>query len=200
LQGNEVGDALVLRGARGVGDRGFRLLVDAFGSAGVVLAAPPEAVRSTCGDSEEVIRALGQVPASRAARVEEVRRATAAGFPLVPHGDPHYPNLLAQISAPPVLSLAGSLEPEEEFSVAVVGSRRASTAVCRFARPLARDPAAAGVTVVGGLARGSTLQPPGRPRGRGRDPGCVRGRTGCDLSRLERRVGRRRAAGGRLAQ
>ncbi len=155
MQGNEVVDALVLRGARGVGDRGFRLLVDAFGSAGAVLAAPPEAVRSACGASEELIRALGQAPASRAAAVEEVRRAAAAGFTLVPYGDPHYPSLLAQIPDPPaVLYLAGSLEPEDEFSVAVVGSRRASTAGCRFARRLARDLAAAGVTVVSGLAQG----------------------------------------------
>ena len=143
MQGNEVVDALVLRGARGVGDRGFRLLVDAFGSARAVLAAPPAAVRSACGASEELIRALGQAPASWAAAAEEVRRATAAGFTLIPCGGPGYPSLLAQIPDPPaVLHLTGSLEPAHEFSVVVLGSR------------LSLDLAAAEVTVVSGLAQG----------------------------------------------
>lgn len=155
MRGAEVVDALVLRGAKGVGDRGFRLLVDAFGSAGAVLAATPAALRSGCGASEELIRAVGEAAASRASAEEEARRARGAGFALRTYGDPAYPALLAHIPDPPaVLYVAGSLEPADESCVAVVGSRKASTAGSRFARKLARDLAQAGVTVVSGLAQG----------------------------------------------
>jgi len=69
--------------------------------------------------------------------------------------DPRYPERLREIpDAPPVLYLKGSWEAEDDWSVAVVGTRRATEygrlAAIEFAQGLARHR----VTVVSGLARG----------------------------------------------
>ncbi len=156
VRGDPVVDALVLRAVTGLGDRGFRVLVDAFGSAGAVLAAPEGDLVGRAGVSEGLaaaIRALGRAERERAG--QEVSRARARGIRPVPYGDPAYPASLAEIHDPPaVLYVAGSLLPEDVRAVAVVGSRGASVHGVRFARRLARGLAVSGVTVVSGLARG----------------------------------------------
>ncbi|MDP9365265.1 MAG: DNA-processing protein DprA, partial [Chloroflexota bacterium] len=69
--------------------------------------------------------------------------------------DANYPRLLAQIPAPPpVLYLRGELLPEDEVAVAVVGTRRMTSYGREVTARLSSDLAAAGVTVVSGLARG----------------------------------------------
>jgi DNA processing protein len=57
-------------------------------------------------------------------------------------------------AAPGALSVAGDLGALDAPRVAIVGTRSASTAGLAFARELGRGLAAAGVTVVSGLARG----------------------------------------------
>ncbi|HEX9189398.1 MAG TPA: DNA-processing protein DprA, partial [Vicinamibacteria bacterium] len=70
--------------------------------------------------------------------------------------DADYPAWLRTVyAAPPVLWVRGRLDAGEgSRAVAVVGSRAATPLGLAFARTLARDLAAAGVTVVSGLARG----------------------------------------------
>lgn len=69
--------------------------------------------------------------------------------------DDAYPSLLKQIYAPPpVLYVRGSLSPDDEWAVGVVGTRRATTYGKQVARMLGGDLARSGVTVVSGLARG----------------------------------------------
>jgi DNA processing protein len=69
--------------------------------------------------------------------------------------DDGYPANLAQVyNRPPFLFLRGRLEPHDERSVAIVGTRQPSDDGRRTARDLAAALAEAGVTVVSGLARG----------------------------------------------
>jgi DNA processing protein len=148
-------DALVLRSAAGVGDRGFRRLVDAFGCAGAALSASREELSSRCGATELLCDALERAQLNRSRCAADAERAVASGFSLFPYGDPRYPRLLAQIPDPPaVLYVAGSVRAADQRTVAVVGSRRASSQGVRFTRALARELAVAGVTVVSGLAQG----------------------------------------------
>ena len=82
-------------------------------------------------------------------------RLAQAGIQAVGREEPLYPELLAEIhDPPPVLYVRGDLGAAASPAVAVVGSRRASPYGLAVARVLARDLAAAGVTVVSGLARG----------------------------------------------
>lgn len=147
-------DAVVLSRVRGVGDRAFKNLIDAFGSAGAVLRAGPAALSSVEGVGPGLAAAIrGRLDLEGAQR--EVVSLMARGWRLIPYGDPEYPALLAQIADPPaVLYVAGDLLPEDQRAVAVVGSRKASTSGVRFARRLAQDLAAGGITVVSGLAQG----------------------------------------------
>jgi DNA processing protein len=78
------------------------------------------------------------------------------GIRLVARCDPDYPCWLGRIyEPPPLLWVRGSLDPQEgDRAVAIVGSRCATPLALAFARMLAADLAAAGLTVVSGLARG----------------------------------------------
>ncbi len=69
--------------------------------------------------------------------------------------DPSYPaNLRPLVDAPPVLFLRGELIPEDKFSMAIVGSRRATSYGLGLARQFAREMARHGLTIVSGGARG----------------------------------------------
>jgi DNA processing protein len=69
--------------------------------------------------------------------------------------DEHYPANLRRIyNRPPFLFVRGTLNPVDERSVAVVGTRKASPEGLAQARQLATELARRGVTVVSGMARG----------------------------------------------
>src|SRR5207245_6785380 len=68
---------------------------------------------------------------------------------------PEYPPLLKQIFDPPAfLFVRGEMSGGDPCAVGIVGSRRCSDYGRAMADRLARDLAAAGVTIVSGLARG----------------------------------------------
>lgn len=69
--------------------------------------------------------------------------------------DLDYPSVLKELpDAPPVLYMRGTLTTEDEWSVAIVGTRKASAYGRDMAYQLARDLAHEGITVVSGLALG----------------------------------------------
>lgn len=89
----------------------------------------------------------------------ELERLHAAGIRVLTWEDTDYPSLLRHIHNPPVLLyVRGSLEPADEWAVAVVGTRRASVYGREVTRRLAGDLAASGITIVSGLARGIDTQ------------------------------------------
>ncbi len=152
---NWVVDSLVLRGARGVGDRAFRCLVDAFGSPGAALVADAAALVERCAATHTLVAAITACRHLEGRARAALARAEAAGFNLLAYGQAGYPERLAAIPDPPsVLYLAGDCDCLIAPAVAVVGSRKASTHGVRFARRLAAELAAAGFTVVSGLAQG----------------------------------------------
>ena len=105
--------------------------------------------------SAEAQARLRSGEAQRAAD-DEHRRATALGVRIVGWDEADFPALLTRIfDPPPVLYVRGRLEADEgERSVAIVGTRAATPAGRTLARAMSRDLAAAGATVVSGLARG----------------------------------------------
>ncbi|RMG14165.1 MAG: DNA-protecting protein DprA [Planctomycetota bacterium] len=139
---------LRLARAAGVGARGARTLERAFGLSVLFGSDPLPDVPA------RVLRALRDPGLARAAR-EELELHASHGWKLLGLGDPVYPPALREIHDPPqVLSVWGSLSSADREAVAVVGARRATHEGRAFAHDLARDLAAAGVTVVSGLARG----------------------------------------------
>jgi DNA processing protein len=101
----------------------------------------------------------------------DVARWTASGITLVSVLDPGYPvNLHAVHDRPALLFVRGELGPDDERSIAIVGSRHASPDGLARARRLATGLSQAGYVVASGLAAGidaaahiATLDAGGRP-------------------------------------
>ena len=69
--------------------------------------------------------------------------------------DAEYPKILKKIHSPPkALYINGSFKEEDDFAVAIVGSRRASRYGIEMSEKLGYDLALRGITVVSGMARG----------------------------------------------
>jgi DNA processing protein len=90
---------------------------------------------------------------SRASKALE--DAARVGLKAIPLGDARYSPWLAAIVDPPsVLWVRGKTPPVDRPAVAVIGSRQATPAGLQMGRALGEGLAAAGLTVVSGLARG----------------------------------------------
>jgi DNA processing protein len=82
-------------------------------------------------------------------------RIQSLGAEVLTWDDEAYPRLLKEIDQPPpVLYIRGSLIPEDDWSVAIVGTRRVTAYGRQVAEEVATTLAQNGVTVVSGLARG----------------------------------------------
>jgi len=107
---------------------------------------------------EELILAAlthAPLPARGATPADLARSLAALGVEAIARDDPRYPQGWRELDdAPPVLFRHGGALPALDDAVAIVGSRAATPYGLRVARRLAGDLAAAGVTVVSGLARG----------------------------------------------
>ncbi|MGH2541698.1 MAG: DNA-processing protein DprA, partial [Ardenticatenaceae bacterium] len=136
-----------------VGRAAFKLLEDRFGSMRDAWLA---------GSSELSIAGLNaralQYVASRRKTIDpdtELETLARSGASALTWHDGAYPPRLREIyDLPPVLYIRGSLIPEDERSVAVVGTRRPSPYGREAAHRLSFDIARSGVTIVSGLARG----------------------------------------------
>jgi DNA processing protein len=85
----------------------------------------------------------------------EMDKIARAGVHVLTWEDAAYPRLLGAIPAAPfVLYVRGNIAPEDEWSVAVVGTRRASAYGREVTRQLVGDLARNHITIVSGLARG----------------------------------------------
>lgn len=137
----------------GVGPVRFGLLESYFGDLGTAWRAPRSEFRHAGLDNRTVEsianRRSAIDPEAELALLE--RHHTRA---LTWH-DPLYPARLKEIyDRPAVLFVAGTLTSQDELSVAVVGTRRASVYGREAASRLSADLARNGVTIVSGLARG----------------------------------------------
>jgi DNA processing protein len=78
-----------------------------------------------------------------------------SGAVVITREEENYPENLLQISAPPpLLYVRGELLPQDNLSLAVVGSRRATNYGREVVRALVPELASAGLTIVSGLALG----------------------------------------------
>ncbi len=85
----------------------------------------------------------------------EMDKIARAGVRALTWEDPAYPKLLSTIPAAPfVLYVKGEITPEDDWSLAVVGTRRASAYGREVTRQLVADLVRNHITVVSGLARG----------------------------------------------
>ena len=86
---------------------------------------------------------------------EELQEADKLGLKIIPITGEGYPESLKNIPGSPiVLYVKGEIRQEDSLAIGVVGSRRASFYGLRAAEKFASELAAAGFTIVSGMARG----------------------------------------------
>jgi len=138
---------------RGIGPARLRALLDAFGTIEAAWHASADALCEVGLDRRSLaslVQARGELDLAA-----ELTRVETSGVDVLTWDDPRYPEHLRTIyDPPPVLYVRGELRPEDDWAVALVGTRRASAYGREAARMLAGDLARAGVTIVSGLARG----------------------------------------------
>ncbi|MDP9371763.1 MAG: DNA-processing protein DprA [Chloroflexota bacterium] len=138
---------------KGIGPARIERLLDHFGDLGAAWEAGPfELAAAGLGDALQASLAATK----RAYDLDrELARVERAGVALLTWDDPRYPARLRQISgAPPVLYVKGELTPADDLALGVVGTRRATSYGREVTGRLTRELAAAGLTIVSGLAKG----------------------------------------------
>jgi DNA processing protein len=137
----------------GIGPAKFRRLVDSLGSPEAAWMADSTQLASAGLDR----RAIDSLVSTRS-RVQlqsEMDKLQRLKVRVMTQQDDDYPHLLQHIAdPPPVLYLRGELRPEDDLSVAIVGTRRPTVYGRQAAELFARGLAEHGVTVASGLARG----------------------------------------------
>lgn len=144
---------LALHLAPGLGVRKAHRLLEEFGG-------PPSVFRASRSELESIGLASSTAQSIASGCIFEDATAQhqkmlAAGAHLVTFTNEHYPALLREIYDPPLVLFArGDLRLLNDVNVAIVGTRRPSAYGMAATERLATDLAAAGVTIVSGMARG----------------------------------------------
>jgi len=138
---------------KGIGAVRFKMLLDVFGDLETAWNASPEALKATGLGRKQIENLL---PLRASVNLEQLwQQIQAQKIKVLTWQSADYPRRIKEIEqAPPVLYLRGELLPEDEWAVAVVGTRRITAYGRQVAEEIARGLAQSGVTVVSGLARG----------------------------------------------
>jgi DNA processing protein len=144
---------IALKSIEGVGNLGFKNLVDALGNPRNVFDASIQTLKVIPGIGEKTAAHIKDFQqwqdADKSLEVTERLQAN-----IVTYRDPLYPhNLLNIYDFPVFLYVRGDLR-EEDTNIAVVGSRMATTYGKFSTERLCRELALKGITIVSGLARG----------------------------------------------
>ena len=137
-----------------IGPVRLKRLIERFGSAAAALEAPNEELSSVEGMSPRLLAVIANAPSMKDVE-HELELARKAGVNVVTCSDEDYPESLACLpDRPPVLFIAGKLQPRDNSAIAVVGTRRATAYGRSVAAKFSEYFAQRGLTVVSGLARG----------------------------------------------
>ena len=138
---------------KGIGAVRFQALLDYFGQAEIAWHAPVEALREA-GLSDRIVSDFARLRSSVSLEKiwENIQRQ---GIVVLTWDDEVYPRRLKEIAQPPpVLYVRGEIRLEDEWSVAIVGTRRMTSYGRQVTEEIAGALARSGVTVISGMARG----------------------------------------------
>jgi len=144
---------IALKAIEGVGNLGFKNLVDALGSPKNVFDASLQTLKVIPGIGEKTAAHIKDFNNWKNAD-ENLMLAEKLKVGIVTYQDPLYPGNLLNIYDFPVLLYVKGILSDDDINVAVVGSRTASTYGKFTTEKICRELALKGITVVSGLARG----------------------------------------------
>jgi DNA processing protein len=138
---------------KGIGPARFRLLLDTFGAAEAIWPVSPAAWQDAGLDARTT--AAFEQQRRRIVPDAELERLVRLRIGVLRICDDAYPRLLREIARPPpVLYVRGALSADDDFALAVVGTRRATAYGRHVTERLSGELAGQRITIVSGLARG----------------------------------------------
>jgi DNA processing protein len=144
---------LALKSTEGIGNLGFRNLLESIGTPRAVFSASLNALKSVQGVGEKTAAAIKDFKNWEKVD-EDLTLAEKLNVDILTCQDSSYPrNLLNIYDFPVLLYVRGSLK-EDDCYIAVIGSRMASTYGKFCTERFCRELVLKGMTVVSGLARG----------------------------------------------
>ncbi|MDX1438655.1 MAG: DNA-processing protein DprA [Rubricoccaceae bacterium] len=151
---NEKRALVALYGVPGLGPSRIRTLVAEMGSGYAVLNAPIGSLQAVEGVGRMTAEAIATY--DEAGKIDrQFEAAKNVGAELITLHDSRYPTLLKKIyDPPPFLWTRGKFKPEDEYAVAIVGTRKATEYGRRAAEYFAKALVERGFTIVSGLAYG----------------------------------------------
>jgi DNA processing protein len=139
---------------RGIGPARFQVLLDFFGDAQTAWRAGREGLLAA-GLDARTADALVSHRKTRPEPARELDLLARHGVTALPLPDPTYPALLREIYLPPsLLYVRGAFVPADEWAIAVVGTRKATSYGVQATHKLAGDLAQQQITIISGLAMG----------------------------------------------
>jgi len=138
---------------KGIGAVRFQALLNYFGDPQIAWGAPTEALKEA-GLSDKIIENL--VATRSSVDLDKMwDQMEAKGISILIQTDDTYPKRLNEIDQPPpVLYKQGDLVADDEWSVAIVGTRRVTAYGRQVAEDIGSSLARNGLTIISGLARG----------------------------------------------
>jgi len=138
---------------RGIGPVRLRALLNHFGDLKMAWEAEAGELSRAGLDRRSIENLLAT--RRRVCLDDEMEKVRRAGIRLITWEDDDYPYNLRHIENPPfLLYVKGELKPQDEWAVAVVGTRRATVYGKEATRFLVSELARSHITIVSGLARG----------------------------------------------
>ena len=138
---------------RGIGSVRTKKLLDFFGDLSEAWKANPSSLQEA-GLPEKIVNSFVKIRGEINLE-NELEKIDQLGISVLTFLDEDYPRSLQSIeNPPPVLYIKGCFVDEDDYSVAVVGTRHRTSYGKQVASELAKFLASNGVTVVSGLARG----------------------------------------------
>jgi DNA processing protein len=138
----------------GIGVATYRKLISVYGSPEAVFCAPLAELAKMDGVGEKKARNIKGFDAWKGVETHSAGLERIGGR-IITFKDPEYPTMLRQVeNAPVVLYTKGNVIDEDRFAVALVGSRGPTSYGRVVAEKMSSELAAAGFTIVSGMARG----------------------------------------------
>ena len=137
----------------GIGRVKFNQLENYFGNLENAWKASPSELKQASLDSNSINAVNSWRP--KISLEAEMERLDRYGIKALSYNDPVYPSRLKEIyDYPPLLYIRGSLLPQDEWCLAVVGTRRATVYGKQVTDEIVTDLAQSKITIVSGLAKG----------------------------------------------
>jgi DNA processing protein len=138
-----------------IGNNRLRALIAHFKTPSAVLSASPKELTRVDGIEKTIASSIAHAKLNKEFIDDQLSRLNKVDGRIITLWDDEYPSLLKKIYDPPVfLFVKGRFAKNDQYSIAIVGTRHPSSYGKLMAERFAKELSELGITIVSGLARG----------------------------------------------